>query len=226
MLRSVQSHIVCRGRRKRKKVQRWPYVSGSFFEAGEEKKQAGQAPNDHNLSSCLFNYPPRPDWVSQSSPAPRMEWRRWNKNRPIPWEGCPLNPAANAAPAAPAGHYCCCRGGGRWHSKTRPPPLKSWSTGHVRRALVESFSMTPAPKHLQHRHLLNISIWSGKTRGANGCLLFQRFVTGSRACRLAKMASPFSVWGRPSRSSQGTAMAPGPCHSCGPSVTLIYRIWL
>lgn len=37
--------------------------------------------------------------------------------------------------AAPLSHYCCWRGGEGWHSKTRPPPLlKSWSTGHVRRA--------------------------------------------------------------------------------------------
>lgn len=40
------------------------------------------------------------------------------------------------------------------------------------------------------------------------------------------MAPPFSMPGRPSCPSQGAMMAPGPCHSCGPSVTLICRIWL
>ncbi|KAI9524596.1 hypothetical protein NQZ68_016605 [Dissostichus eleginoides] len=39
--------------------------------------------------------------------------------------------------------------------------------------------------------------------------------------RLVEMASPFSV---ASRLSRGAMMAPGPCHSRGPSVTLICRI--
>lgn len=125
MLSNVQSNIVCKEVKKNKKGAEVTLYVAVFFGA--------KGPNDHNLSSCLFNYPPRPDWVAQSL---RIGWRRWNKNSRIPWEGCPLNPAANAAPAAPVGHYCCWRGGEGWHSKTRPPPPpKSWSTGHVRRAL-------------------------------------------------------------------------------------------
>lgn len=125
--------LCIRKRRKRRKGAEVTLYVRVFFGAN-----AGQGPNDHNLSTCLFNYPPRPDWVTQSL---KIGWRRRNKNSQIPWEGCPLNPAANAAPAAPVSRYCCWKGGEGWHSKTRPAPaLKSWSTGHVRGALGQVLS--------------------------------------------------------------------------------------
>lgn len=123
---------------------------------------AGQAPNDHNLSSCLFNYPARPDWVSQSS---RMEWRRWNKNRPIPWEGCPLNPAANAAPAAPAviivvgekerdgtpkqGH----------HHRSSHGPQAKWEEALGGEVRCDASTQRAPPAQIGSQTVLNISIW-------------------------------------------------------------------
>jgi len=48
---------VCGGEEENREKRVTLRVRGPFFVGAS----AGQAPNDHNLSSCLFNYPPRPD---------------------------------------------------------------------------------------------------------------------------------------------------------------------